>query len=332
MSSPTRNKKRMLKEAIKELHAGASPKEVKERYKQILESISPVEISKIEQELIQEGMLREEIKRLCDVHLAVFKEKLDKQKPETPPENPINILMQEHKILSQLLEKLSNIANDVQEAEDAENISRFIPQLKHIAADFLDAEKHYLREENVLFPILEKHGITEPPAIMWTEHNQLRDKKKQLNTLIENYNTISFEDFKKQLSEAGKSLNDTLSSHIFKENNILFPTALQVVTEQEWKDARKEFDEIGYCCFTPKHLTATPQAKEAEKQKPEAMLAPEGLLQFETGALSKDQIEAILNTLPVDITFVDKEDAVRYFSKPEERIFVRTKAIIGRKV
>lgn len=332
MSGPTENKKRMLKGLIKELHAGASPREVKERFKQVLEGVSPLKISKIEQELIKEGMSREEIQRLCDIHLIAFREQLEKQKLEITSENPINILMEEHKILLQLLEKLSNIANDVQQAGDASNISQHISQLKHITADFLDAEKHYLREENVLFPILEKHGMTEPPAIMWTEHNQLRDKKKQLNNLIENYNTIGFQDFKKQLSEIGKSLNSTLSSHIFKENNILFPTAFRVVTEPEWRNARKEFDEIGYCCFTPEHLTATPETKEAEQQKPEAVLAPEGLLQFETGRLSKDEIEAVLNTLPVDITFVDKEDAVRYFSKPEERTFVRTKAVIGRKV
>ncbi len=332
MSGLTENKKRMLKELIKELHAGTSPQEVEERFRKVLEGVSPLEISKIEQELIKEGMPREEIQRLCDVHLTVFKEQLEKQKLETISENPINILIEEHKILLQLLEKLSNIANGVQQAGDASSINQYIFQLKHITADFLDAEKHYLREENVLFPILEKHGITEPPTIMWTEHNQLRDKKKQLNNLIENYNTISFQDFKKQLSETAKSLNSILSSHIFKENNILFPTALRVVTEQEWRDARKEFGEIGYCCFTPEHLTATPEAKEAAKQKPEAVRAPEGLLQFETGTLSKDEIEAILNTLPVDVTFVDKEDAVRYFNKPEERIFVRTKAIIGRKV
>jgi len=331
MGELAENKKRVLKEVIKRLHAGASPQEVKERFKQVLEGISPLEIAKIEQELIKEGVPREEIQRLCDVHLAVFREQLEKQKLDVTPENPINILMEEHKILLQLLEKLNTIVNRVQQAEDIRHVHEEISQTKHIAEDFLDAEKHYLREENVLFPVLEKHGVTEPPAIMWTEHNQLRDKKKQLHNLIENYNNISLKDFKKQLGETAKSLNSTLSSHIFKENNILFPTALRVVTEQEWKDARNEFDEIGYCCFTPEHPTA-PTVKGAEKQKREAAPAPEGLLRFETGTLSKEEIEAILDTLPVDITFVDREDTVKYFSKAEKRIFVRTKAVIGRKV
>ncbi len=332
MSVLPENKKRMLKELIKQLHAGASPQEVKERFKQVLEGISPLEIAKIEQELIKEGIPREEIQRLCDVHLAVFREQLEKQKLEIPSGHPINILMEEHKIMLQLSEKLNTIAGRVQQTSDISHADDDITQLKHIAEDFLDAEKHYLREENVLFPFLEKHGITEPPAMMWKEHNQIREKKKKLHNIVQNRNAVSFQDFKKQLDETARSLSNLLPSHFFKENNILFPAALRAVTSEEWKEIRKEFDEIGYCCFTPKHLTAIPEVREAEEQKPEAVLAPEGLLRFEIGALSKDEVEAILNALPVDITFIDKEDTVRYFNKSEERIFVRTKAVIGRKV
>ena len=326
MSGKIEDKKKMLKEAIKQLHSGISPQEVKEKFKQVLEGISPVEIAKIEQELVKEGMPREEIQKLCDVHMAVFREQLEKQKLNIPAEHPISILMEEHKIMLRIAEKLNAITNKVQQINDTSYVGEEIHNLEHIAVDFLDAEKHYLREENVLFPSLEKHGITEPPAIMWMEHNQIREKKKQLNQIIENYNTISFQDFKKKLSETAEALNSLLPSHFFKENSILFPTALRVITDKEWKEIRNEFDEIGYCCFTPPDLMAPPQKKE------KAVTAPEGILQFETGTLSKEELEALLDSLPVDITFVDKEDTVKYFSKAEKRIFVRTKAIIGRKV
>ncbi|MGQ9506973.1 MAG: DUF438 domain-containing protein, partial [Candidatus Bathycorpusculaceae bacterium] len=193
----------------------------------------------------------------------------------------------------------------------------------------------YLREENVLFPNLEKHGITEPPAIMWMEHNQIREKKKALSKLIENYGALNFLDFKKQLGELAETLNNLLASHFFKENNILFPTSLRVITENEWKAIRSEFDEIGYCCFTPPHLTGAPQIVETEKEE-KVMVTPKEAspfaLEFETGTLTKEEIEALLNSLPVDITFVDKDDTVRYFNKAEKRIFVRTKAVIRRKV
>jgi hypothetical protein len=329
MSATIKDKKIMLKEMITQLHAGASPQEVKERFGQALKGISSLEIAKIEQELIKEGLPREEIQKLCDVHLAVFREQLQKQKLDIPIEHPINILMEEHKIMLQITEKLNTIANKIQQVSNISYVGDEIHHLEHIAEDLRDSEKHYLREENVLFPSLEKHGVTEPPAIMWTEHNQIREKKKQISKLIEDHDTMNFQDFKNQLAKIASVLNSFLPSHFFKENNILFPTALQVITNEEWKEIRNEFDEIGYCCFTPPKLTATPKAA---KQQATPTPSPEEMLQFETGSLSKEEVEAILDSLPVDISFVDKNDAVKYFNKADKRIFVRTKAVIGRKV
>ena len=324
----TEDKKAMLKEAIRQLHAGVPPEEVKERFRQVLEGASSLEIAKIEEELVKEGMPREEIQRLYDVHLAVFREQLEKQKLELPLGQPISILMEEHKIMLQMAEKLNTAAKKVLQASDISHVGDEIRNIQHIAEDFADAERHYLREENVLFPILEKHGITEPPAIMWVEHNKIREKKKNLHKLMENLNVTSFQDFKKQLAETAESLNSLLTNHFYKENNILFPAALRVITNEEWTEIRKEFDEIGYCCFTPPHLVAQkPPTEEAVK----ATLS-EGIVKFETGTLSVGQLEAILDTLPIDISFVDENDAVRYFNKAEKRIFVRTKAVIGRKV
>ncbi|MEM2368522.1 MAG: PAS domain-containing protein, partial [Candidatus Bathyarchaeia archaeon] len=245
--------------------------------------------------------------------------------------SPIGILLEEHKMIQQIAGKLNVLAEKVQKAESQDAAIGELSQLRHVADELLDAEKHYLREENALFPVLERHGISEPPAIMWMEHNQLREKKKQLKALIENSAKMNFSDFKRQLGELAKAVGDMLNSHIYKENNILFPAAQRVVTEQEWSTIRADFDEIGYCCFTPEHLIAKP-AKTLEKPAAEEKTMPEGTIQFETGSLTKEEIEAILNTLPVDITFVDKDDAVKYFSKPDKRIFVRTKAILGRKV
>lgn len=325
-------KKKQLKEIIVQLHAGKSPAELKVKFKKVLESTTPEEIAKIEQELVEEGMPREEILSMCDIHLAVFQEQLEAQKPKTAPpaEYSINILMEEHKVLQQHLEKLRGLVDKVAKASNFAEISGEMDQLKIIAEDFMDAEKHYKREENVLFPILEKHGVSEPPAIMWMEHNKLREAKKRFNNLINYHANIDFKDFKKQLTETAENIITVLGSHLFKENNILFPTALRVVTDEEWKEARREFDAVGYPRFTPRQLIAVSKTAETEKPTPEALVVLEGILNFDTGTLSQPGIEALLKTLPVDITFVDAEDTVRYFNKSE--IFLRTKAVIGRRV
>jgi PAS domain S-box-containing protein len=322
-------KKKMLKEIISQLHAGIPPQEVKERFKQVLEGVSSEEIARIEQELVKEGMPREELQRLCDVHMAVFSEQLGKQELKVPQDHPINILLEEHKILLQLLEKLSTTADIVAQACDLVYVGDDIVQMRKIVEELSDAEKHYLREENVLFPVLEKHGITEPPAIMWMEHDKIREKKKQIYSMVQKYDARDFQEFKRNLIENTRTLSSMLSSHISKENTVLYPTALKIISKKEWNDIRRDFDEIGYCCFTPKHLTKTARTA---KEKTYAASAAEDTLQFDAGSLSKDEVEAILDTIPVDISFIDANDAVKYFNKADKRIFVRTKAVIGRKV
>jgi PAS domain S-box-containing protein len=329
MNKKTEDKKKTLKEVIKQLHDGVPAQEVKQKFKKVLESTSAEDIARIEQELVKEGMPREELQRLCDVHLAVFADQVQKQELYLQPGHPINILMEEHKILLSHVERLETLVKMINEACDIVYVGDALNEIQNIVKDFSDSENHYLREENALFPIMEKHGITEPPAIMWSEHNQIREIKKNLRNLVEKWNTIPFADFKTKLDEAAKPVCSLLPSHYYKENNILFPAALQVITNKEWEKIRKDFDEIGYCCFTPKELIAEVKA---EEQETEEAAMPKGTLQFENGSLTKEEIEAIFDTLPVDISFVDKYDAVKYFNKAEKRIFVRTKSVIGRKV
>jgi hypothetical protein len=324
------DKKKTLKEIIKQLHAGVPPAQVKEKFKQVLAGTKPEEIAKIEQELVKEGMPREQLQRLCDVHLAVFGEQVQDQELHLASGHPISILMEEHRVLLERTDRLKVDVGLIEEACDVVYVGDALTELQGVVKDFIEAEKHYLREENVLFPTMEKHGITEPPAIMWMEHNQIRELKKKLRELVEKWNSMSFEDFKKRLVEVALHVCELLPSHFFKENNILFPSALQVIKDTEWGEVRKEFDEIGYCSFTPKHALVSLHGTEVEEQK--ATLEMGETLHFETGNLSKEEVEALLDTIPIDVSFIDADDQVRYFNKAEKRIFVRTKAVLGRKV
>jgi len=320
-------KKEALKKLIEQLHAGLSPEDAKKRFKEVLKDATPLEISQIEQELIDEGMQREEIQRLCDIHLAVFREQPQEKKLILPSGHLITILMEEHKIMLQLADELIAITPRMQKVEAFNSTSHEQRRLQHISQAFLDSDKHYLREENVLFPLLEKHGITEPPTVMWKEHDEIRERKKKLTKLIDDQKALGITKLKDQLAEDASSLHKLLSNHFYKENNILFPTAAKVITESEWRQAKKDFEEIGYCTFTPPMQT---DHTDEEKIKP--TIHPKGILQFETGSLSAEEISSILNSLPIDISFVDKDNRVKFFSKPEERIFIRTKSVLGREV
>ena len=328
-------KKEGLKKLIENLHEGIDPEEAKKEFKEIIKDTGPDELAKAEEELVKEGMPREKLNKLCDVHLAVFKEQLDDKKILVPIGHPINILMEEHRLILEITEKLNrtavSITQNKQKKFDA--IKEQTVELIKIADHFKDSIKHYLREENVLFPYIEKHGLTEPPAQMWIDHDKIRDLEKDLYSLIERLEakSVKYDDFTNKLLKAVGSLAGMLTTHFFKENNILFPASLRLISQDEWKDIRKEFDEIGYCSFTPEEATKEYVTVKKEEKIPEEIMM-EGMIEFETGPLPLSFIEPILNTLPIDITFVDHEDKVRFFSKGEERIFVRTKAVIGRSV
>jgi len=320
------DRKKVLKDIIKQLHAGTSPLTVKEMFSKYLETITPQEIAEVEQELVKEGVSREELQKLCDIHLTIFREQLGKTTTQIPLWHPINILIEEHNIMLGLLERYKRLLEDIKKAENLAQVEGVIVQLSSIAEDFNDSEKHYLREENVLFPLLEKHGITEPPAVMWMEHDKIRKSKRELQELVKKVGEQEFNSFKERINENFEAMNMVIPNHFYKENNILFPTALQLITEGEWVEALKEFDEIGYCRFTPR----PPVAPEIYKEEKKGTLPSD--IQFETGSLSAEEVGALLNSLPIDITFVDREDKVKFFNKSEKRIFIRTKAVIGRKV
>jgi PAS domain S-box-containing protein len=315
--------KEVIKNLIKQLHDGKKPEEVKEQFRSILQNLSSTQIAQVEQELVEEGMPREEIRRLCDVHLAVFRESLDKQKIQLETDHPIYVFMEEHSIILKFIEELKGTILKVNSAGSYESAAEEIKQLERIVGHLMEVEKHNVREENVLFPYLEKHGINEPPAVMWAEHNELKEKKKQLLKLLETRDKLVFKDFVIELGRVGGYITEALSSHIYKEDHILYPAALQTITAEEWQEIREQCDELGYCYFTPKHM-------KAEQQKESSELT--GTMSFDTGNLTMEEVEAVLNALPVDITFVDSEDTVRFFNKAEGRVFPRTKAVIGRKV
>ena len=321
------DKKELLKGMIKRLHNGENFEQVKREFEEKIGDISPSEIGRIEEELIRDGMPQEEIHRLCDIHLAMFAKFNDEAQEIAPAGHPIHVLMEEHKLLLAFAAQLRKTAAKVAEADNNAD-SQDIDAIKELIEKFRSSVTHYLREENVLFAYLEKHGITQPPAVMWMEHDSIREIEKNLYSIGDAYLETKSLDLAQRLADASLALAEMLTNHFRKENNILYPASLEVIGANEWADARQQFDEIGYCPFTPQE--ALEPFGTAGAPSPAAV--PGNSLVFETGSMTRDEIEAVFNTLPFDITFVNKDDEVQFYSNSDDRVFVRTKAVIGRKV
>ncbi len=316
-------RQKMLKEIIKELHEGKSVDEVKEKFEKVIEGVSPLEISAMEAQLVKEGLPIEEVQRLCNVHAAVFKGSIEEiHHPDEVPGHPIYAMRQENKAIEEYID--NNLYPNLEkfEKEDSrENINNLIQDLNML----WDIDKHYSRKENLIFPYLEKYGITTPPKVMWGVDDEIRALIKESKLMLTDYRGN-----KEEVIEKIKETAHEIKEMIFKEDSILFPMALQTLTEDEWISIYKESDEIGYCLIAPEREWELKRVTISEKDAEEAV--HDKYVRFETGFLTPEEVSRIFSAIPGDMTFIDKDDVVKFFSDDEDRIFARTKAVIGRTV
>ena len=219
----------------------------------IVSNISPIELSIAEQNLIEKGMDPQELRHLCDIHMEVLKGELDKIKTKIEPGHVLDTLIVEHDKILEFLTELEEINSKIQKLESYDSSLEEFEALKTVVDNILDAENHHQREEQVLFAEMEKREITGPTRIMRMEHDDLRAKKKFLKQAAEEVSKLEFNEFKEKVDDTAKYIIFNLRDHIFKENYILYPTAIESIAEKEtWEDMKIMCDEIGYCGFTPK--------------------------------------------------------------------------------
>ncbi len=314
-------RKKVIKDIIKQLHDGKELEEVKEDFAKAFEGVSAAEITEAENALIAEGLPVSEVQRLCDVHASVFKgsiEDIHKPNDESEiPGHPANILTRENKVIETFIEE--DIKPLIKKLFKEEFLLKFKSKMEELI-ELVDL--HYVKKENLLFPFMEKYGITAPPQVMWGVDDEIRQEIKSIVKYLDKKD-IDVE----ELKENSNSVSEKIIEMIFKEENIMLPMLLENLTQDEWKTVYEESDELGYIV---KNIPVwNPDTKIEGKQEEKKPV--EGMINLSTGMLKQEEFEAMMNVLPLDITFVDKNDFVKYFSEGE-RTFPRTKAIIGRKV
>ncbi|OZV11162.1 PAS domain S-box protein [Tissierella sp. P1] len=320
------HRQKILKEVIKELHEGKTVEEVKAKFAEVIKGVSAKEISEMEVQLVKEGLPIEEIQNLCDVHAAVFKGSIEEiHHPEEVPGHPIYTMRQENKAIEEHIENVikPNLVR-FKGNDSKENIFTLISDINLL----WDIDKHYSRKENLIFPYLEKYGITAPPKVMWGVDDEIRAKIKDIKLSL-----TSYKGNKDEVAEKVEEMLIQVKEMIFKEDSILFPMCLDTLTEDEWISIYDESDEIGYALIAPEGKWNRARVNVEQKAKEETKnTVDDGYIKFETGILTSKEINYILNSIPGDMTFVDKDNIVKYFSQGKERIFARTKAVIGRSV
>ena len=323
----SKHRKARLKELILKLHHGAPEEEVKAELMESLK-IPYGEVVEVEQELIEEGLPTEEVLKLCDVHSSVLHGNVDlSAAKQIPAGHPVDVMIQENKALKKVTDETSmtlSIINLVDESKVKETILELIAAFNQL----IDVDKHYQRKEYLFFPYLEKTGITGPPKVMWGKHDEIRELLKGSLEILKTKG-VSKDDLVASSEIIFKPTVKGVAEMIIKEEEILFPMMMDALADTDWYEIQKQSLEIGYCLYDPPKEWK-PDGIETESVN----LAQKegGNIQLPSGGFSAEELLAILNTLPIDMTFVDKNDKVKYFSQSRDRIFQRNRAILNRDV
>ena len=321
-------RKAKLKELILKLHTGESQDSVQEELIRTLGTIPYGEVVEVEQELLNEGLPPEEVLKLCDVHSAVLEGNVDLSASKSIPEgHPVDVLIQENRALAAVIGEANAQLAALGEIDDTE-LRATILDLTGLFNQLIDVDKHYLRKEYLLFPYLEQTGVTGPPKVMWGKHDEIRDLLKGSLEVLKTPG-ISQEELLASAEIVLQPAVKGVADMIVKEEEILFPMLMDALADADWYEVQKQSLEIGYCLYDPSTEWAPPGITSAG---PDAIQQRGGRVQLPTGSFSVQDLLAILNTLPIDITFVGSDDKVKYFSQSSERIFQRNRAILNRDV
>jgi uncharacterized protein len=323
------NRIRVLKEIIKHLHAGKAPEQVQKQMRELVKQTDASEIMAMEQELMAEGMPVEEVRSMCDLHSQVARDVLVQipTRKDIAPGHPIDTFRRENEALRNVIALMQTGLADLQALPETSDLAPIMLPLRQSFNDLMDIEKHYQRKEHALFSCLERHGIAGPSKVMWAKDDEVRSLLKQLGQNLHPGSAKTAEWKATSLKAANAALN-AVEEMIYKEENILFPMSLQTLSEDEWAEVWLASPKYGWCIVEPRQGYVP-----AVSVRAESINVPHtGALMLPTGNVSLEQLAGIFGTLPLDLTFVDADDRVAFFTEGPDRVFARSKAIIGRKV
>ncbi|MBL4809723.1 MAG: DUF438 domain-containing protein [Phycisphaerales bacterium] len=352
---------KVLKSIIKDLHAGQSPEATKAKLRELVKHCDAAEIAQVEQELIDDGVPVTEIMAMCDLRTHVITNILPNPPNPQPiqnnnplqPGHPLSTFKEENAAIDRQLELLGKSLAKLAQTQPNGSLTppnTLLIETRTLLNELMDIENHYQRKEHLLFSMFERHGITGPSTVMWAKDDQACELLKQLHQAVMQEGVTTAE-WRTIIPVIARPAFVAITEMVFKEEHVIFPMALKTLTETQWGEIWTQSPQFGWCLTDPKTGYTPPTSQTLQQpsdhtdgQDPSSIslnLVPPsagragplpGAIMFPTGALTLQQLISIFSNLPVDLTFVDADDRVRFFSEGPDRVFIRPKAVIGRKV
>lgn len=286
-------------------------------FEDILSTVTPAETMQVLDNLLVSGVPHEVVKSNVGKILNVFFKSLNAHRWDKPAKGHfLHYLMLENREAEKLLAEIKTINKVILKKESVRDPS-LVSRLRSLMIRLRDYELHYLKKENILFPHIEKvFPEYRCLQIMWSFHDDFRRALKNILIIL----SEDSPDFELLNKETGRLFFVVLPV-IFREEQILFPVAIKAIPAISWDEMMSQSYEQGWCYIQP-----------PEEYRKKTKSQDNGIMNPGSGSLTTEQIRLVFNSLPVDITFIDENDEVKFFSESQERIFPRSASIIGRKV
>ena len=330
-----------LKDYLKRLGKGEDLEAVRADFVKNFASVEASEIMRAEQELIKEGTPITEIQKLCDIHSALF-HGATKEEKIANAEKAVEASLMKEKIAAELAKRDSFPKKDYSDkheraaelikiaghplytfTKENEALTALLEEYKNTMgeetfAKIRDVSIHYAKKGDLLYPHLKvKYGVSGPSAVMWTVDDEIRDELGKLAK-----GTERNEEWNNRVDAVLKRAEEM----IYKEQNILFPICAVNFTEEEWFGIYRDSKDYAVC-FGVENT----QWEEAENAKTEVKVGLEGEVVMPGGHMTVPQLTALLNTIPLEITFIDENDINRFFNEGP-KVFKRPGMAIDREV
>jgi PAS domain S-box-containing protein len=316
ISEHVKSKSRKIYELTKGFLEGESGGLLYKRYQNVIETAGPLEVMIAFDSIMKDGYQVEPVKKTVNKVLNLLYKALNERKSLTPaPGSWLDSLVRNNEIMADKLEAIKPMVKAFNKSPGDVELRK---KLTGSFRELLAFRKHYVIKENLLFPVIEKH-LPEYRClqIMWSFHDEIYS---DLNDLVKKLSDEKIDVY--DINYLFGAVFFNMLAIKFREEKILFPVVLEHIPQNEFEGLFEESLELGYPFYTPENKAA----KTSEKEH------VHGLIDLGTGKVTVEQIKLIFSHLPVDITYVDENDTVVFFSTPPDRIFPRTKAVIGRTV
>lgn len=240
-----------LANIILNLCGGRNSSAISKQKRALLASADCREIAHAQEKVLQAGLDIDELFVMWETNKNLLPDQVEKLRRELPANHIIQRILAEHDMIMCFIADLEDVNNEIQMLDYASSSSSEIRRFEHIASHLAAASQHPEREDNVIFPELRRRGFPGPSEIISLQHNQLSARISELKQLAWLIDSIPFDEFKLQLKYLGGYIVPAMRRHIFIENNLVLPLAIELIDDEKaWKNIKQVCDEIGYCGYS----------------------------------------------------------------------------------